>query len=349
MFPGIRHLGYCSPSVLLVAGVWLLPLHAQEGKKDGPPEIEPRAVLFAKDGAPHRVVLTPDNKTLISACQAFGGVVFWDVDKKEARPRQPGHTGRGVHGLALSPNGKTVASGGFSDRKVFLWDVASGKTTKELGEHQERVIVAHFTPDGKKLLTASREGDIKVWDVETGKEIAALFGRKQNIEQVDLSPDGRFLALYPGTRGATVTLWDMATDKALLTLDGLPGNQGVGPVRFSPDGKHVVVAWGNTEPKLGFWDAATGRSVRSINLPTATNALAFSPDGKRFATPHGRDIRLWDVATGMPVATFVENMGNEGLVFSPDGKTLAAGGRDQRIRLWDVPSPSAKSLRDKEK
>src|SRR5437868_53384 len=138
MFPRVLYLRCYWLAVLLTAGGWLVPLPAQDPKKGEVPEIEARAVLYLKDHYPYRVVITPDNKTVVSACGGFGGVRFWDVEKKAERAREPGHTGRGVQGLALSPDGKTVASGGFSDKKVILWDVASGKATKELGEHKER-------------------------------------------------------------------------------------------------------------------------------------------------------------------------------------------------------------------
>lgn len=350
MFPGILDSRSCWSFVLMVGGMWPLSLYAQDEKKDKVQEIEARAVLYAKDNFPYRLVMTADNKTIVSACQAFGGVRFWDVDKKAEQPRQPGHTGRGVFGLALSPDGKTVASGGFSDRKVFLWNVASGKTTKELGEHKERVIAAQFTPDGKKLLTTSQEGDIKIWDVESGKETGALFGRIQNIGQVELSPDGKLLALMPGTRGATVTLWDVARDRAVLGLENLPANQGLGPVRFTPDGKQVAVVWGNTEPKLGFWDVATGKPARSIKLPRAEiHTMVFSPDGKRVAAS-GTDIRLWDIETGKAVVECVGHTGRiEALTFSADGKTLVSGGRDQRIRIWDIPTVTPKPPEDEPK
>ena len=54
--------------------------------------------------------------------------------------------------------------------------------------------------------------------------------------------------------------------------------------------------------------------------------------------------------TGRPLAAFIAHTGIiEALAFSADGKTLVSGSRDQRIRIWDVPSAGAKSTRDKER
>lgn len=333
----------------LTATGWLSHSSAQEKKKEYVPEIDARLVLYAKDHYPCRVVITPDNKTIISACAGFGGIRFWDVEKKREREVGPGHNGRGIHGLALSLDGKLLASGGFSDRTVLLWDVASAKKTKSLGEHVQRINFAAFTPDGK-LLTASHEGDIKVWDVVSGKETRALFGRLNDLGRVDLSPDGKLLALSPGPRGALVTLWDVATDKARFALKDISAPQGLGPVRFSPDSKYVAVVSGNSDPTLGLWDVATGKPAKTVKIPSSgVHSLAFSPDGKRIALSHDNDIRLWDIATGKQLALMAGHTQMiEGLVFSADGRTLVSGGRDGRIRLWDMPSELANPIRQKQ-
>lgn len=326
----------------MFCGASPVALQAQNSTKGAGPEIEPRAVLFEKGHSSWRVVITPDKKTLVSSCAGFGGVRFWDVDKKAARDATPGHTGRGVRALALSADGKRAASGGTSDRKVFLWDVASGMTTKELGEHKERIVAVHFTRDGKQLLSASYEGDIKLWDLASGKEVATLFGRLHNVEQVEMSPDGKLLAVAPGTRGAAVTLWDVVKDKAVHSLQDLRNNQGIGPVRFAPDGRSVAVAWGNVEPKLGLWDVVTGKPTASLDLKSYY-AMEFSPDGKHIAiavpgpTNGEAEIQLWDLAAKKTVATFVGVAQVQWLTFSQDGRILIAGSQEHRIRLWDVP------------
>ncbi len=133
---------------------------------------------------------------------------------------------------------------------------------------------------------------------------------------------------------------------------GVLGNS---PAAFSPDGRHVAVAGGGERPQLRVWDVTTGRQAHSVTLPgRETHSLAFSPDGKRVAagvaSGAGAQIVLCDLAAGRPVAAFVGHTDQvQALAFSADGKTLVSGGRDRRIRLWDVPSELAAPPRGKDR
>src|SRR4051812_49238713 len=75
---------------------------------------------------------------------------------------------RMVIGIACSPDGKLVASGGW-DNLVRLWDGKTGKEVRRLEGHTKPIYGVAFSPDGKLLVSNGQENTIRVWEVSSGK------------------------------------------------------------------------------------------------------------------------------------------------------------------------------------
>ena len=93
-----------------------------------------------------------------------------------------------------------------------------------------------YSPDGRRIASASGDKSVKVWDAATGQEPLTLRGHTAIVQGVAYSPDGRRIASagYDGT----VKLWDAATGQEALTLRGAPNF--VFGVAYSPDGRHIA-------------------------------------------------------------------------------------------------------------
>jgi WD40 repeat protein len=151
-----------------------------------------------------------------------------------------------------------------------------------------------------------------------------------------------------------------AGDQGVKFWDTNTGNQ-VGHLRVvahpqfgmavSPDGKQIAVVGLSG---VIVWDAATGQELHHYRDHTTTGArgVAFSPDGKRFATsrPGGymereingarktekfpNEVKVRDAATGKELFTL--SGGGHGVAFSPDGKRLASGSQEGLVTVWDA-------------
>jgi WD40 repeat protein len=100
------------------------------------------------------------------------------------------------------------------------------------------VSAAAYSPDGKRIATASNDGTAKVWDVETGGELVTLTGHTNWVENIAFSPNGVLLAT--GSTDKTVKVWDTLTGQELLTLVGHTGS--ISQIAFSPDGTHLATS-----------------------------------------------------------------------------------------------------------
>ncbi|MBX6313969.1 MAG: WD40 repeat domain-containing protein [Isosphaeraceae bacterium] len=167
------------------------------------------SVAFAPDGA----MLAAASGVVPAIAERMGDdplgeIKLWDLTGP--RPREQaaliGHD-YGIVALAFSPDGTTLASGGF-DRAVKLWGVAAGQEWATLNGHEGWVAAVAFSPDGSTLATGSHDQTIKLWDAATGQELATLQGHTGNVYAVAFSPDG--LTLASGSLDGTVRLWDVA-------------------------------------------------------------------------------------------------------------------------------------------
>jgi WD40 repeat protein len=246
------------------------------------------------------VAYSPDGKRLASA--AHEEVKVWDAQTGQELLSLK-HIGF-ITNIAFSPDGKRLAScGGTRDanRKASVagslkvWDVQTGQEIIALKGHTDRVISVAFSPDGKRLASASNDKTLKVWDAQTGK--ALLYLKAHTGTQalgggnyVAFSPDGKRLASASDEK--TVTVWDAQTGREVLTIKG-----GYTSVAFSPDGNRLASA---SDRGVKVWDAQTGEELLSLKAHTGRgifgggNCVAYSPDGKRLASCGDRTVKLWD-------------------------------------------------------
>jgi WD40 repeat protein len=247
-----------------------------------------------------------------------------------------GHTGE-ASGLAFSPDGKILVSGGL-DGTVRLWDLANGKNTATFkhpirpGAMVPRVYAVAFSPDGKTVASSGGDLTIKLWDASSGAN-TRTHAKGGITENLAFGPDGKKLVAV----GMRIVL-DLETNQEQAFVQTAKLWHPV--VAFTTKGKLLVASadvGSEIRDALTFsiWDADTGKKTMPFRGHTANvNLLAFSPDTKGIASASSdHTVRLWDTETGRNTATFKDLPGHPfGLAFSPDGKVLACGymyqGRD---------------------
>jgi len=200
-----------------------------------------------------------------------------------------------------------------------------------LSGHGDAVWQCAFSPNGTRILSASRDNTLKLWDGGTGRLQADLTGHRGWVRSCAFAPDGA--RIVSGSRDRTLKLWDAETTAELRTLSGHTDE--VKRVAYCLGGTRIVSA--ALDGSVRLWDAETGAAVARLEgPPTQAPALACSPDGKRVAAGHYQRATVWDASSAAQLATLVHDDLVRALAFSPDGEKLLTGAGRGALTLWDA-------------
>jgi WD40 repeat protein len=230
-----------------------------------------------------------------------------------------------LHLVAMNPRGDVVAA--VQSSAVRLWREASADTPVDL---PGAVFDLEFSPDGRMLAGAARDGSVLVWDVEERALVRTLKGHRGEARFVAFDPSGWRLV----TAGAddTARIWNLAgeSDADAIVLTGHAGL--LNRPAFSRDGSRVLTIGDDCTARL--WNAASGAAVAVLegHVGPVTHG-EFSPDGARILT-QARDgsTRIWSGDDGRLLATRVEY--DDGwLMLEPSGHFMAGGNGAERAQM----------------
>ncbi len=240
--------------------------------------------------------------------------------------------------LAFSRDGKILAAGG-SDRKVCLWDTATGRESLRCqGNQLGQVERVALSGDGGMLATLDVDRAIRLWDARTGKHLRKIDVAGGRIAPSTpcvfaFSPEGQ--TLYAGPAGS-VQAFAVMEGKA-VALPAAP-ERGLLIDALSPDGATAVSA--GDGGRLVVWEVQSSKIVAEVVGPRPRGLLALSPDARRLAVATADTepaVVVFDLGTGKELCRCQGHLSEvTALAFAPDGKSLVTGSFDLTTRLWDA-------------
>jgi WD40 repeat protein len=209
---------------------------------------------------------------------------------------------------------------------------------------------AQFSPDGRRVVTASNNGIARLWDATTGEAIGEPMEHSGPVNFTQFSYNSEHVVT--ASQDGTARMWH-----AWDATAGKPGGEamrhkkGVSCARFSPEGQRVVTASEDNTARV--WDPFSGTPFgEPMKHDGAINTVSFSPDGERVVTAsEDNSARVWDAhyprdiperaETGRPVGEPMKHEGNVvSAQFSPDSHRVVTGSADGTARLWDAATGS---------
>jgi WD40 repeat protein/serine/threonine protein kinase/class 3 adenylate cyclase len=228
------------------------------------------------------------------------------------------------------PDGESVWAGRADGSVVRIG--TDGKIRTTWSGHAGAVSVVRPSPDGRRIVSVSVDGAMRVRYAENGDDCYPAPPHPQGVQMAAFSPDGG--TLLTASMDGVARLWKSENGEQLAVVmdHGMPLIDAV----WSPDGSQLVTtAWDNT---ARLWNAGTGSAVGApLAHDDVVQSIGFSRDGKKILTTSadGRVV-VWDASTGRPLTDRLEaGVTGGGAVFGPDGNWLVTAGKGM-IRLWDV-------------
>ena len=248
-----------------------------------------------------------------------------------------------------SPNERIMARFSPDDREILthrgtgelvLWAAVADKLERGLPELDDTddtnpmMQSAHYSPDGRRVVTVSMSAPAALWDVETGHRIASL----DEARSAAFSPDGN--RVVTGGTDDRVVMWDAATGAEVRAIDGTYPR--LSTIAFSPDGAHVVA--GAADRTARVWRVDSGALVAELgDHEGPVMFVGFAADGTRLATCDAAGTtRVWNTST-WTLQTELRAPDDQAslfpfAMFSPDGLRLLTATSGKSINIWDSSS-----------
>ena len=246
--------------------------------------------------------------------------------------------------LAFSPDDRLFASSHFADF-INVWDITTRERIIRLTGHSEGVHALNFSPCGQFFAAGGIKGTVQVWETSTWQLQQTYPLTGDDWMDISYAPDGTFRAAGISQDRCTVTVWDVAQQKALYTFQEKNYCRAeIYPIHFS-NGSHLAFQ-SDFEVQVKMVGEAETLSMLPWEVGDL-HSLVFSPDGQTLCAGYRQfgGVVLWDVATHRPQRVVTEPRCHIVAVYSdtatgkfyatgfPPGESLYYG---NTVNLWEI-------------
>ncbi|KAF8553449.1 WD40 repeat-like protein [Imleria badia] len=195
--------------------------------------------------------------------------------------------------------------------------------------HNDAIRRLAYLPDGRRVVTGSDDGTVRVWNLESGKQEGTSMEHENKVDSLAVTRDGT--KIVSSDEDGSIKMWNVESHE--LVQNWKAHSTISHALAISPDDRLVAVCnW-----TLGIYSMAGRQVNRAIEVGGLILSVAFSPDGNKLACGTLCDIRIYEVSSG--ALMFGPLNGHKDMIWcvlwSPDGSRLFSASQDKTIRCWD--------------
>jgi WD40 repeat protein len=205
-----------------------------------------------------------------------------------------------------------------------------------------------FSSDGRYIITAARDADVRLWDVASGKRIRAYIDTISRsypgFSGFSTIAFGANDSIIVGARGDYIIVWDTQRGTLVCKLtDSLSDRSAMVEVEKTLSTRNRATLFSFSIDWKGhwcrLWDISSGKLIRKFETGIFRSSAALSPDEQFIVTGCYDGItRIWDGSTGKKVFEFSEYSDPSwGVNWSQDGKYIFSGTNEGSLIMWKVP------------
>jgi WD40 repeat protein len=258
--------------------------------------------------------------------------------------------------VCIAMDGKRAVVGSRMKKELCTWNLEDGQYINALEGHTEVITHLSSTPDGRWLISGSRDKTLLFWDMGNNQCLHILKGHNDTISCTCITPDAHFavsasedntLRVWDLKSGSCIRLIEKATDNIQLLItrsafnvnfqSGNTSKSYVTALCVSSDGQYAVTATEN-DSNIRVWDLKSGLCLRTLEGHTAgVSCVVIMSDGHNVVSgSKDGTIKVWEPLGAHCIQTLEGHISKvNSLCVSGNGVHIISGSEDRTIRVWD--------------